>query len=426
MRRLLQKFAKCRVRLVRVLIPLRSLRASAALFLFPLAAPAEPSARLDTPTTEAWTGQRISFFIELRAPGSFDGAPSFDIPRMPHSVVLRTGNPVLGTITEGDTEYLTQRHEFALFSQAQGEIELPTITARFSHKKGYTGPSYDVNEAVPAVSFTIRRPPGSEGLGFLVTTESFKVEEHWDPELGPVGTGAVFKRTIVQQASGLTGIALPPLPSDDIDGIRLYAGEPEITDRTDRGSLDGERRETVTYLIREAGLHTLPAIRFDWWNPKTETLESLTLPEVRFSATAPPPPPPPPSPWRFVWPALALGLVTFITLFRARLLARLRRLRDLVDPPRRRLERAFLKSCRIGDPGAAESFWSQLRAASPGLEATPELRAELLVLHHIRFRPGTEAVRWAGAPLAAAYRQASRRRHLRPTDSSPALPPLNF
>lgn len=428
MMHLLQKYAKKakhRVHLVRALIASRSLRASVGLLFFPLVAIAEPSARLETPTTEAWTGQRLLFFIELRATGIFDGAPSFEIPRMPGSVVMKVGNPVSGSLTEGGTEYFTQRHKFALFSQAEGEIELPAITARFSHKDGYTGPSYEASETLPSAGFLIRRPPGTEELGFLVTTESLQIKEHWDPEPGPVETGTVFKRTIVQRASDITGLALHPAPTDEIEGIRTYAGDPEVSDRTDRGSLDGERRETVTYLVREPGLHTLPAIRYDWWDPKTESLKSLTLPEVSFSATAPPPPPPPPSPRRFVWPVLAVGLLTTIVVFRGILLTGLRRLRDIVDPPHRRLERAFYKACRLGDAAEAESCWSRLRTASPGLTISPKLASQLLELHRVRFGKGTSAWSWSGVALAGAYREASHPDAHRAGQSPSPLPPLN-
>lgn len=420
------KAANYRMHLVRSLIPLRSLRASVGFLLSPLLAAAEPSARLETPTTDAWTGQRISFFIELRAPGSFDGAPSFDIPRMPGSLVLKVGNPVPGSLTEAGTEYFTQRHQFALISQAEGDIELPTITARFAHKKGYTGPSFDAVEQLPSARFTIRRPPGSEHLEFLVTTESLQIEEHWDPEPGPVETGAVFKRTITQKAPEFTGIALSPAPSGEIEGIRTYVGDPEIADRIDRGTLRGERRETVTYLVREPGLHTIPAIRFDWWNPKTETLESITLPERSFSATAPPPPPPKPSPRRFVWPLLAVGLLTLLVVFRGLLLVAVLRLRDIIDPPRRRAERAFIRACRIGDPAETESCWNRLSALRPDLTVTPALASELLALHRVRFGKAVPAGSWSGDPLLGAYREASRSNARCAKPQASPLPPLNL
>ncbi len=416
------KDAKCWMSFLLALIPLRPWRPSAILFLSPLVTLAEPSVRLELGKPEAWTGERLDFFIELRADGSFDGAPSFDLPEVPGTVIFKLGNPVLGSLTEDDTEYFTQRHEFALFSQADGAIELPPVRVRFAHRKGYTGPSFDESLETRPARITIRRPPGSSDLGFLVTTDSLDIEESWDPAPGPVEVGAVFKRSIVQTADNLSGIALAPAPADAPEGVRFYPGEPAVEDTSARGSLSGERRETLTYLVQQAGLHTLPAIRYDWWNPATRMLESKTLPAVSFTATAPPPPPAQPSPMRFLWLVPAALVVVLPLVFRRQLRAAARWLRDRIDPPSRRAARSFLRACHHDDPAAASREWSRLRALRPDLPASPELEARLLELQRCRFGPGP-AGSWSGRELAVAFRELpSGHRH---ETRGPALPPLN-
>lgn len=383
---------------------------------------AEPSVRLELGKPEAWTGERLNFSIELRADGTFDGAPSFDLPEVPGTVIFKLGNPVLGSLNEDGTEYFTQRHHFALFSQADGTVELPPVTVRFAHKKGYTGPSFDESLETRPARLTIRRPPGSAGLGFLVTTDSLDIEESWDPQPGPVEVGAVFKRRIVQRADNLSGIALAPAPAEAPEGVRFYPGDPTVKDTGDRGSLSGERSETLTYLVQQAGLHTLPAIRYDWWNPATRKLESKTLPEVSFTATAPPPPPATPSPMRFLWLLPAAVAAVLAGLFRHRLAAAARQLRDRFDPPPRRAARSFLRACHHDDPAAASREWSRLRALRPDLTTSAELEARLLELQRCRFGPAAGA-KWSGRPLAAAYRGLPVAR----ASATPAhgLPPLN-
>ncbi|MCP5545841.1 MAG: hypothetical protein H7A50_00555 [Akkermansiaceae bacterium] len=208
--------------------------------LLPMALSAAPAVKLDVPKTAAWTGQSLPFFIELQAPGSFTGTPSFDLPQIPGTVILKLGSPVLGSKTDGDTEVFTQRHEFALFSQARGSVELPPITVRFSHRKGYTGPSFDETSQTDSAELSIQRPPGSEDLGFLVTTGSLVIDETWDPQPGSVKTGAVFKRTIVQRAEGMSGMALAPAPDTGLWASEFNGG-PEINDRS-IAAVSGERR----------------------------------------------------------------------------------------------------------------------------------------------------------------------------------------
>jgi len=393
------------------------------ILLFISPAQADPSARIELPENEAWTGQRLPFFIELRADGSFTGAASFDLPEIPNSFILKLGTPVLGSTTEGDTEFFTQRHEFALFSQASGSLEIPPITARFSHRKGYTGPSFDASLKTEPASVVIQRPPGSENLGFLVTTDSLTIEETWSPPPGPLETGAVLKRTITQRAADLTGIALAPAPTAAPDGIRVYTGDPEVTDKTERGEFTGERRETITYLVQQPGTHTLPAIRYNWWNPTTQTLESKTLPAVTFTATAAPVPPPAPSPVRFLWWLAPLVAMTAGYSLRRPITDFLRQLRERIDPPPRRAARAFLRSCRHNNAAGATRGWATWQAFHPDFIPSAELQHHLLELNRHLYDPSSTTAKWNGNALAAAFRTIHKGSS-QPPKPSP-LPQLN-
>ena len=209
------------------------------------------------PDAKAWVGQRLPFYIELRAPGSFAGTASFDLPQLPRTLLLKIGEPVVSSQQlEGET-WFVQTHEFALFSQEPGTLKVPAISVRFSRRKGFTGPASDVKAKTPSITVDIQRPPGSGKHGFLVTTGSFDVTERWDPKPGPANVGVIFKRTIVQRAQQLPGMALAPAPTNSPDGIRAYPGVAVTNDKLARGEFLGERRETITYLVREH------------WNPNT-------------------------------------------------------------------------------------------------------------------------------------------------------------
>ena len=393
------------------------------LLLFTGILSAEPGTKLIVPKSEAWTGQRLPLFVELRAEGTFSGAASFDLPEIPKTVILKIGSPIISSKTEGDTEFFIQRHEFALFSQADGTLNLPPITARFSHKKGYSGPSFDTSSKTEATKLSLKRPPDSRSLGFIVTTGSLEIEESWDPAPGPLETGAVLKRTIVQRATQLTGIALKPAPTPEIDGIRTYSGTPEVTDKTQRGEFLGERRETVTYLVQQPGLHRLPEISYSWWDPATETLESRTLPSVSFTATAPPIPPEKPSPSRYLWfllPAALLGIAIFN---HSEVTAALGRIRVWIDPPPKRAARHFLRACDSNDPREAIRTWDELRRLRPALSLEKELEAQIKALYAQLFGPRGEPQAWSGKPLASAFRRLHKTHQ--PSPHPNHLPQIN-
>ena len=237
------------------------------LLLFSMAARAEVApVAIRIPEAKAWIGQRLPFYVELRARGSFAGAASFSLPEIPRTVILKVGNPVVSSQEIDGDSWFVQTHEFALFSQQSGTLQIPGFEVRFASRDGFTGPVKEQQAQVPAARIEIQRPPGSESIGFLVTTESLDLTENWEPQPqpqpGPVKVGAIFKRTIIQRAAQITGMALAAAPTDAPDGVRVYPGQPEVTDKTERGDFLGERRETITYQLQKPGSFELPELSY--------------------------------------------------------------------------------------------------------------------------------------------------------------------
>ena len=193
------------------------------LALAPVTAAVSPLA-VDLPETAAWIGQRVPFTIELRARGSFSGSASFDLPQVPGTLIVKIGNPVVGSKQLDGENWVVQSHEFALFSQQVGTLEIASFPVRFERREGFTGAAEAVQAETPVLKFQIERPPGSEDINFLVTTDSLELSESWEPEPGPARVGTVFKRSIVQRAREIPGMALAPVPDAAPDGIRVYSG----------------------------------------------------------------------------------------------------------------------------------------------------------------------------------------------------------
>lgn len=377
------------------------------------------------PESTVWTGQRLGFFVELRVRGSFGGATRFILPTVPRTVIMKPDSPVVSSEEiEGET-WFVQTHEFALFSQGDGVVEIPPFPVHFGTRDDFDGPVTEVEAEVPAIQVQIERPPGTDGLDFIVTTAALDISEQWDPPpTEPVEAGAIFKRTIRQRADGVTGMALAPAPTTAPAGIRVYPGEAEVRDQTERGELSGERVETLTYLIEQPGRHTLPAIRYTWWNPETKTLESKTLAAVSFTATAPPALSVSDSPANVLWLLFALlVLAGFGWFYRTPFMAALKGLHERIDPPQQRAARALLRACQRDDVVAAISAWSAWARLQPGFVPTGELRQRIHELQRHRYGLSPQQKPWRGEALASAFRRYTQE-PAAPASAS-ALPPLN-
>jgi hypothetical protein len=378
------------------------------------------------PVANAWVGQRLPFFIELHTRGSFDGSPTFSIPHIPGTVILKVGNPVVSSRQIDGADWFTQRHEFALFSQRDGALEIPAIPIRFSSRDGFTGPVTDTDVKSEALTLAIQRPPGSEDIGFLITTDSLEITETWEPEPASAEVGSVFKRTITQRAAEMTGMALAPAPTRAPEGTRLYPGRAEVTDKTERGDFLGERRETITYLIEKPGIITLPEITFNWWNPATKTIESKTLPAVTFDVPAPAAAAASSSSTiTHLWPwLLAIALIAIAVWQRKNLAAQALQAWKALNPPHRVAARKLLRACRTNDAAQASAAWSAWSDTRPaGYQPPPDLQLAVLAMQRHRFGPAPASA-WQGDDLARAFLQQAIASSPTQREVSP-LPPLN-
>ena len=358
------------------------------------------------PEGKAWVGQRLPFFIELLAPGSFAGAASFDLPQIPGTLIIKVGAPVVSSEEIDGQSWFVQAHEFALFSQKSGVLKIPEFPVRFARREGFTGPASDVTAFFPGMEVDIRRPPGSEDIGFLITTDSLKITETWTPQPGTAEAGAIFKRTIVQHGSKISGMVLGP-PSPRVpDGIHVYTADPVIKDNFERGEFKGERSDTITYQLTQPGNFSLPELQYIWWNPQTEKLDKHTLPAVNFQVVLPPDSLP--SQARGANSGLWIGILAGVFLLvlgwwqKKRLAAWGRQLQLALNPPARVAARKLLRACSRHDAREALAAWNVWRNMQrPGLQFNAQLLEQVVVLERHLFGPETIG-EWRGDSLSQA------------------------
>ena len=79
-----------------------------------------------------------------------------------------------------------------------------------------------------------------------------------------------------------------PFLGAPVDGVGCYPSQPKLSDVTDRGSLEGSRKERETYMLQRAGTVVLPDLKIEWFDLTSETLRTKTLKGIEFSVAAAP------------------------------------------------------------------------------------------------------------------------------------------
>jgi hypothetical protein len=391
------------------------------------------SVTLQLPKSQGWAGERIPFYVELRAPGSFAGTASFSLPQLPRTTILKLGNPVISSKEIEGESWFIQTHEFALFSQISGTLEVPAIEVRFSARNGFTGPPIERQGKTTPAELTIQRPPGVAADTYLLTTEALEVREQWAPELTAVQVGETVTRTIRINAAGMTAMAFPPPPVESPEGVRLYQENPTVSDSIQRGELQGQREDRMTYLFQAPGSRTLPAVQYIWWNPKTQILETLDLESRSFNVTdsnpaavGTEPLEPNGIPGLWVFAGVLIAVVgTGLTLHpSSRTLAR--RAWCRLRPPQAIAARHLLSACRLHDPHRAHAAWvTWERVTDLDFSKDPTLFAAVQQLQQ-QLYSSQPPPSWSGQVLAKAFRQFLQNQKTQGPPFQPSsLPPLN-
>ena len=134
----------------------------------------------------------------------------------------------------------------------------------------------------------INRAPAKVQAALLEAMEERQVTvagtTHRLPDLFMVGDAV--KRTIVLSAADISGMAFTPLVYPAINGLGIYTSKPAVEDRSNRGTLTGERKETVTYVFEKQGAYELPEIVITWRDLGVKELKKVVLPSLEVKIAA--------------------------------------------------------------------------------------------------------------------------------------------
>ncbi|WP_218932349.1 BatD family protein [Adhaeretor mobilis] len=397
-------------------------------------------------TNQAWTGQGVPLIIKLYSPGPFSGTASFDLPALPKTAFVKVGNSLVGSEEVAGESYITQRHEFMIYTQKTGEVVIPAFSIRFSGKKTFTSEPEPMEGATQELRFQSKRPPGTESMGVVISVSEMKVEQVWQPNMTTeVDAGDVIQRTITRTAEETTAMMFPAIAPSAPKGVRIYDQQPTVDDKTERGEATAYRSDTIKYQFQQAGTFTLPDMTFVWWDPKQEELKRETLRGSTVNVIAPESAAESthdmledaPTAWGTVLSVVAaLGVVGLLLRApTARLISHWRTVRNRPDS---RATRELHAACMSNDAAAAYAAfltWLNAMRRTFGADAVDLVlhdvdhsvfREQLDIMSQHLFASDVDLTSWDGSDLWAAFRSFSHGLTRRSTRiQSTNLPPLN-
>lgn len=175
---------------------------------------------------------------------------------------------------------------YAVYPQRSGSLTIPALTWNAMVATDH-GSSLRYRFQTPAELRRLRsdalhlevKPQPSQFRGsHWLPAESVVLEEHWNRDPSRFVVGEPLTRTITIRAEGLTSAQLPPLPQQDIPGMRLYSDQPQYDDMRSGEGIVGHRTESVAMVPNRSGDLHLPAVEVSWWDTRNDVMRTARLP----------------------------------------------------------------------------------------------------------------------------------------------------
>ena len=236
-----------------------------------------------------WAGQQVTLNLDLKTTGFSFSNSHFNLPEVSSAFLMQTDTTTIKFTENIDGEtWQIVRYPLALYPQQAGLLEIPSINVRFSTSAGFGSTEKDFEFQTEPLKLTIKLPPGVKDGDLIVTTTDFKLDYDWQPATGAVHTGDALTLTVRRRAKDISAMLLPPLPVYRQVGLATYPQAPEVSDKTNRGDLTGERTDSIIWVVEKPGVYDIPGIRFQWWDPHSQELKQQIIAGMHLEILPPP------------------------------------------------------------------------------------------------------------------------------------------
>lgn len=181
---------------------------------------------------------------------------------------------------------------YAVFPQQSGELIIPSMLYQVSVNSGqrdlwdrFYGNSQNniLRLRTDEQRINVLPAPASVNAGEWLPALNVSLSEHWSTSLDSLKIGEPITRSITIKADGLTAGQINPLQLAPIDGLTFYNDQAQTDDQKSANGVEGSRIETIAIVPTKAGHFTLPEIKLNWWDTKTNSIRTATLPAVSLT-----------------------------------------------------------------------------------------------------------------------------------------------
>ncbi len=240
-----------------------------------------------------WVQSQFIYTIRLLRTVNITGA-SLTEPETsdPDAIIHQIGEDQYQTTRNGIRHEVIERR-YAIFPQKSGLLKINPVT--FEGRINVTQPRSIFDQfrmsgqlkrlRSKAVTANVKAAPPGINLQDWLPAGNLQLIEEWSDDIENIKAGEPVTRTMTIVAEGLTGLQLPELDIKEVDGLKQYPDKAVVENRQSKNGLTGIKQIKVALIPAAAGNYTLPEIKLQWWNTKTNKKEIATIAQTILTAT---------------------------------------------------------------------------------------------------------------------------------------------
>ncbi len=244
-------------------------------------------------TKTAWVQSQLIYTIRLLRTVSIASASlSEPVTSDPDAIIEKISEDNYQTTRNG-IQYEVFERRYAIFPQKSGLLTINPIT--FEGRINATQPQSIFDQfrmsgqlkrlRSEAIEAQVKANPATINLQDWLPSSNLQLIEEWSDDIQNLKAGDPVTRTITIAAEGLTGVQLPDLKFNDIDGLKQYPDNSVVENRPSSDGITGLKQIKIALIPADAGTYTLPEIKLQWWNTKTNKKELASIPQTVITAT---------------------------------------------------------------------------------------------------------------------------------------------
>ena len=205
------------------------------------------------------------------------------------SIIEKLGEDVQFNKTINNTRYLVTERRYSIFPQNSGELKIGAVnfTADVNdpnqqNRNRFLNTTRPISVNSKERIITVKPQPANADNPWIPAT-SVVLADKWSTPTENLTVGEPITWTLLLTAQGLSEAQLPSIELPKINGLQWYPDTPQKERQVSEKGILSQRIEKLAVIPSKAGKITIPEIKINWWDVKTDTQKTASIPSRTFN-----------------------------------------------------------------------------------------------------------------------------------------------